>query len=931
MHHTPRTEPPTSTQHPSPWVNTVGVDSLQCTPPEPGPNWNGSKPTPLSLPTVVSDKTGKLQFERFGLLEENGSASVYEVKDWQGVHLACNVVTKASLATKRAKIKLYAKIKIHCSLDHPNIVSFRECFEDNENVYTILELCPSGSLMDMLLRRGYVAEPEARFFMVQVIGACHYMHTHRVIHRDLKLKNLLLDAKMNVKVGNFGLARLTDNPGDKRMPIYGTLHDIAPWVLFNTDNRQGIEVDLLFIGFILYMLIVGHPPFKRQEGDAKALYTRIRATEYEFPTDRAFSSTAQHLVSQILAPHASKCPTLNAIIDHAFFTQGTFPSHIPISAHDSPPDFRHITKYQSDSNFKRLRKHSLLDVDFNAAGISTPWLTSGVGASIPVFGSSGPAVGRTVSKNGTIGSILRQQRELEEAVQPGSSISVLLSLARRPLFLGNASGGEPRVDGNPLRMGNMAQEFHTDQENVESTLRKTRIKGLEACNTSNFAQMESVQEEVDTDEHGYEGDEEGEKSVVRERCCEREDIIPAPILVSARERSAVRERCCEREDLISAPILVPSREYVPRLSSTRNRVPLRVKKFINIHPGLFSSIFHFSLSFNKTITESTPTPTPVSVPELKLNSFDSVAQTLATAFDAKAAGRVFPDHYSRNGQILPLPDERVFIVGWVDFCHEYEMGYVLTDGSVGVHFNDSTTLVLSGDKVHFDYWTLYQAGAVYVRKSYTVHIYPEELKLKVYLLTQFERYNIDRLYKERSYTYKNVARKDGMEWVQKHFRMEHVSVFMLSHDVVQCHFDGHSTLILSSNGHLVTHIDKYHTITRHPLRDIMAASISLLASSQFTSSISRLQQEQDVANLKQHIMDKLKISLDSFKKILGSEGEIPPAKDTYKAVNMANISLCSRESASCCSKASSRTVSTDYGLFYTRRAYSQETFERSFI
>ena len=95
------------------------------------------------------------------------------------------------------------------------------------------------------------------------------------------------------------------------------------------------------------------------------------------------------------------------------------------------------------------------------------------------------------------------------------------------------------------------------------------------------------------------------------------------------------------------------------------------------------------------------------------------------------------------------------------------MGYALTDGSVGVHFNDSTSLVLSPDKVwviafsissgdqkielffwcrHFDYITSRRQGTVYVRKSYTVDTYPEELKSKVYLLKHFERYIMDRLY-----------------------------------------------------------------------------------------------------------------------------------------------------------------------------------------
>lgn len=79
---------------------------------------------------------------------------------------------------------------------------------------------------------------------------------------------------------------------------------------------------------------------------------------------------------------------------------------------------------------------------------------------------------------------------------------------------------------------------------------------------------------------------------------------------------------------------------------------------------------------------------------LKLNGFDAAAQVLTSAFEAKAAGRVFRD-YSNT----PLPEEKVFIVSWVDYCNKYGMGYALTDGSVGVYFNDSTSCVLSPDKV----------------------------------------------------------------------------------------------------------------------------------------------------------------------------------------------------------------------------------------
>ena len=167
-------------------------------------------------------------------------------------------------------VQLYAEIKIHKSLDHPNIVRFQECFEDDDNVYMTLELCHNGSLMDMLRRRRRFTEPEARFFMVQLIGACHYMHTHQVIHRDLKLGNIFLDQNMNVKVGDFGLAALIETPGERKKTICGTPNYIAPEVLFDNVNGHSFEVDTWSIGVILYTLVIGRPPF--QTKDVKAIY-----------------------------------------------------------------------------------------------------------------------------------------------------------------------------------------------------------------------------------------------------------------------------------------------------------------------------------------------------------------------------------------------------------------------------------------------------------------------------------------------------------------------------------------------------------------------------------------------------------------------------------------------------------------------------------
>jgi polo-like kinase 1 len=91
-------------------------------------------------------------------------------------------------------------------MNHQNIVKFEHFFEDENNVYILLEMCPNQTLADLMRRRWVITEFESRYYLKQVIAAIKYMHQHHVLHRDLKLGNLFLDARMQIKIGDFGLA-----------------------------------------------------------------------------------------------------------------------------------------------------------------------------------------------------------------------------------------------------------------------------------------------------------------------------------------------------------------------------------------------------------------------------------------------------------------------------------------------------------------------------------------------------------------------------------------------------------------------------------------------------------------------------------------------------------------------------------------------------
>lgn len=89
-------------------------------------------------------------------------------------------------------------------------------FEDDENVYMILEVCENKTFVDMLRSRRRLTEPEVRYYMKQILDAVQYMHQHRVIHRDLKLGNFFLTKDMELKIGDFGLAANIVHDGERK-------------------------------------------------------------------------------------------------------------------------------------------------------------------------------------------------------------------------------------------------------------------------------------------------------------------------------------------------------------------------------------------------------------------------------------------------------------------------------------------------------------------------------------------------------------------------------------------------------------------------------------------------------------------------------------------------------------------------------------------
>ncbi|ORX87490.1 Pkinase-domain-containing protein [Anaeromyces robustus] len=288
-------------------------------------------------PPPLVMKSDKKSYTRKNVLGEGGFAVCYEVVDEKGNTYAAKVVSKQSLKGEKQRSKLIGEIKIQKSLHHQNIVRFYDVFEDSENVYMIIEICRNNTLVELLKKRKRLTEPEVRFYMLQLIDATIYMHKKHVIHRDLKLGNLLLDDNMDLKIADFGLAAMIQHEGERKKTICGTPNYIAPEVLFDSGKGHSYEVDIWSLGVIMYTLLVGKPPFQTRE--VEAIYKKIKENNYSFPPDLIISDNAKQLISQILDKVPENRPTLEEMRRHPFLTTQPIPKFIPKSAFTTIPEF----------------------------------------------------------------------------------------------------------------------------------------------------------------------------------------------------------------------------------------------------------------------------------------------------------------------------------------------------------------------------------------------------------------------------------------------------------------------------------------------------------------------------------------------------------------------------------------------------------------
>uniref|UniRef100_J3MUV8 non-specific serine/threonine protein kinase n=1 Tax=Oryza brachyantha TaxID=4533 RepID=J3MUV8_ORYBR len=198
---------------------------------------------------------------------------------------------------------------------HPNIVSLRAAYEDEDNVHLVMELCEGGELFDRIVARGHYSERAAANIFRTIVDVVQLCHSNGVIHRDLKPENFLFANKSEdspLKVIDFGLS-VFFKPGDRFTEVVGSAYYMAPEVL---RRSYGPEVDVWSAGVILYILLCGVPPFWG-DNDEKIAQSILRGgIDFGREPWPRVSANAKDLVRRMLDPNPSTRLTAKQVLEH---------------------------------------------------------------------------------------------------------------------------------------------------------------------------------------------------------------------------------------------------------------------------------------------------------------------------------------------------------------------------------------------------------------------------------------------------------------------------------------------------------------------------------------------------------------------------------------------------------------------------------------
>ena len=236
-----------------------------------------------------------------------------------GEKVAIKIINKKKLKQKNDQIHLKREIDLLQKLNHINIISVYEIFENIDNYYIVMEYCSRGELFNYIVSKHRLNENEAAYYFYQLINGLEYIHSVGISHRDIKPENLLLTNNYILKIIDFGLSNYYQENINKflRTPCGSPCYSSPEMV--SGKSYDGFKVDIWSCGIVLFAMLCGYLPFD-DKNDDKNIFKKIVECEIKYPF--FLSDIAKDMITKLLIKDPNKRINIKQIKNHPFYIKG---------------------------------------------------------------------------------------------------------------------------------------------------------------------------------------------------------------------------------------------------------------------------------------------------------------------------------------------------------------------------------------------------------------------------------------------------------------------------------------------------------------------------------------------------------------------------------------------------------------------------------
>ena len=280
-------------------------------------------------------------------------------KVYLGVHLltgkyvAIKSIENQYMKDESSKRKVFQEVLILKKTIHKNIIRLLEVFENKKYLFMVFEYASQGDLLTHVKMTGRLSEDEAKKIFIQIVEGVKYCHNNNILHRDIKLDNILLDGENIVKICDFGVSRVVKK-GVIINEQCGTPAYIAPEII-KDKGYEGCTADLWSMGVLLYAMVTGTVPFKAT--NIQELHSAIINQRFSIPN--FLSECCSDVISELLKVNPCDRIEINELAKCQWFQENPGKIEDKILDSSRKTSVSNNEKYMFDpSSFKELIIHN---------------------------------------------------------------------------------------------------------------------------------------------------------------------------------------------------------------------------------------------------------------------------------------------------------------------------------------------------------------------------------------------------------------------------------------------------------------------------------------------------------------------------------------------------------------------------------------------